>query len=172
MIWMFCSTGDTDSANKVAEKLEELTVKDGGKTKTSDDKTGGEKKEDLREASLQLIFPGISGSLLVQQFGLGAPITGARARPPAWEPRSHKLHGAVKKRKGERKKKRSSTISKNEKGNKIRKIKKCIRKSKTIIETTTARLNKTRTEKRKKHFKLAFRKKGVVIAVVNMIADK
>ena len=48
-----------------------------------------------------MIFPGISGSLLVQQFGLGAPITGARARPPAWEPRSHKLHGAVKKRKEE-----------------------------------------------------------------------
>ncbi|XP_046871939.1 ran-specific GTPase-activating protein [Hypomesus transpacificus] len=37
-------SGDTDSANKVAEKLEELTVKDEGKTKTSDDKTGEEKK--------------------------------------------------------------------------------------------------------------------------------
>ena len=48
MIWMFCSTGDTDSANKVAEKLEELTVKDEGKTKTSDDKTGGEKKEEKK----------------------------------------------------------------------------------------------------------------------------
>ncbi|XP_062307256.1 ran-specific GTPase-activating protein [Osmerus eperlanus] len=42
-------SGDTDSANKVAEKLEELTVKDEGKTKTSDDKTGEEKKEEKVE---------------------------------------------------------------------------------------------------------------------------
>ena len=35
--------------------------------------------EDLWEASLQLIFPGVWGSLLVQRFGLGAPTTGARA---------------------------------------------------------------------------------------------
>ena len=76
--------------------------------------------EDFQETSLQLIFPGVWGSLLVQQFGFGPPTTGAQAWPPAWEPRSHKLCGTVKKK--ERKKKRSSTISKNKNQNKIRKI--------------------------------------------------
>ena len=52
--------------------------------------------EDLQEASLWLIFPGVWGSLLVQWFGLGAPPIGDWAKPVAWEPRSHKLHGLVK----------------------------------------------------------------------------
>ena len=47
--------------------------------------------EDLQEASLRLIFPGVWGALLVQWFGLGAPTTGAWVWPLAWEPRSCKL---------------------------------------------------------------------------------
>ena len=57
------------------------------------------REEDLQEASLQLIFPGVWGSLLVQWFGFRAPTTGAQAQPPAWEPRSRKPCGMVKKRK-------------------------------------------------------------------------
>ena len=93
--------------------------------------------EDLQEVSLQLIFPGVWGSLLIQRFGLRAPTTGAQAWPLAWEPRSRKLRGKVKKilkkRKKERKKKRkkqSSTISKNKIQNKIRKIKNVLGKIK------------------------------------------
>ena len=55
--------------------------------------------EDLQETSLQLTFPGVWGSLLVQRFGLGAPTTGAQAWPPAWEPRSHKPCGTAKEKK-------------------------------------------------------------------------
>ena len=77
--------------------------------------------EDLWEVSLQLKFLGVWGSLLVQRLGLRAPSTGVCACPLAWEPRSHKLHGSVikrkkkKRKKKERKKKRSNTISKNKK---------------------------------------------------------
>ena len=84
--------------------------------------------EDLWEASIWLMFPGVWGSLLVQRFGLGAPTTGAQARHPAWDPRSCKLRGAV--RKERKKEKRSSTISKNKKQIKIRKIKNILGKIK------------------------------------------
>ena len=47
-------------------------------------------KMDLWETSVWWIFPGVWGSLLVQWFRLGAPTTGAQARPLAHEPRSHK----------------------------------------------------------------------------------
>ena len=70
--------------------------------------------------SLWLIFPGVWGSLLVQQFGLGAPTTGPQVQPLAWEPRSTS-HMVWQKK--ERKKKRSNTITKNKKQNKITKIK-------------------------------------------------
>ena len=75
--------------------------------------------EDLWKASLQWIFPGVWGSLLVQWFRLGAPTTGAQAQPLACEPRSCKLWGVAKNKTKQNKKSRTIT---EQKLNKIRKL--------------------------------------------------
>lgn len=45
----FFATGNTDSANKVAEKLEELSVKDKASEEKKEDKKETEKKEDEKK---------------------------------------------------------------------------------------------------------------------------
>lgn len=48
------ATGNTDSANKVAEKLEELSVKDkASEEKKEEDKKETEKKEDKKEVKAE-----------------------------------------------------------------------------------------------------------------------